>query len=159
MISWTLFFFGNLENTGLSPLHPFIQEPPGLKGLLSWRTKGGISRHPLAIEACLGPLSPQISQSVFLDLKNHQPQLIIKNNGISEKVLVLLSCSLQISSQTSLYPLHPLTHELYEQLLVRNKRQTTVHLSSTPFFNRFAVKSIWNTKKGHCQSYLHIAAL
>ena len=52
---------------------------------------------PLAIEACLGPLSPQISQSVFLGLKNHQPQLIIKNNGISEKVLVLLSCSLQIS--------------------------------------------------------------
>ena len=79
-------------------------------------------------------IRPQISQSVFLGLKNHQPQLIIKNNGISEKVLVLLSCSFQISQQTSLYPLHPLTHEAYEQLLVRNKRQTTVHSFSTPFF-------------------------
>ena len=87
-----------------------------------------------ALSGLFRPTKPSKSQSVFLGLKNHQPQLIIENNGISENVLVLLSCSFQISQQTSLYPLHPLTHEAYEQLLVRNKRQTTVHSFSTPFF-------------------------
>ena len=69
---------------------------------------------------------------------NHRTlnQLVIDNiEHYFPRKFFQLSSSHQIPYHTSLCPLYPLIHEPSGQLILRNKRQRTVHLFSTPFFS------------------------